>query len=150
LCDDIQAQRFVTLFLASVHPATRTVRIASAGHRGYLFDRHGVVATVESQQPPLGIAPQFIREYESELMLPPGGLLLLMTDGITEAASTRDEPRSKATMFGEPRALEIVRQCRQASAARIAAQLITRAREFTHRRDQDDDMTVVVVKVLDC
>jgi serine phosphatase RsbU (regulator of sigma subunit) len=77
-------------------------------------------------------------------------MLLLMTDGITEAALTRSVPRSAATMFGERRALDFVRDCRHDSAARIAAQLIDHAREFTERRDQDDDMTVVVVKVLDC
>jgi serine phosphatase RsbU (regulator of sigma subunit) len=150
LCDDIQGERFVTLFFACLHPETGRIRIASAGHRGYFFDRHGVVTTLDSQQPPLGIAPEFIREYDCQLMFPRGGMLLLMTDGITEAAATRSVPRSAATMFGERRALDFVRDCRHDRAARIAAQLIDRAREFTDRRAQDDDMTVVVVKVLDC
>ena len=84
------------------------------------------------------------------MMLRAGELLLLMTAGLSEAASTRDVPRWKATLFGDKRALEIVRDCRHESSAKIAEILINRARDFTHRPYQDDDMTVVVVKVLDC
>ncbi len=150
LCEDTKGERFVTLFFACIHPETRVLRVASAGHQAFLFDRHGFPSALESQQPPLGLAPKFIRNFESTMMLRAGELLLLMTDGISEAASTRDVPRCKATMFGDQRALEIVRDCRHESSAKIAEILINRARDFTHRPYQDDDMTVVVVKVLDC
>ena len=150
LCEDTKGERFVTLFLASIHAESRMMRFASAGHRGFFFDRHGVVTTIESQQPPLGLAPEFIRPFESEIGLQSGGLLLLMTDGISEAPSTRDVPRSKATMFGDQRALETVCDYRHCCAEEIIRQLISRVREFAKDGSQDDDMTIVVVKVLDC
>ena len=150
LCEDTNGERFVTLFLASIHAETRVMRFASAGHRGFFFDRHGVVTTIESQQPPLGLAPEFIRPFESEIGLQAGGLLLLMTDGITEAPSTRDVPRSKATMFGDQRALDTVCEHRHCDAVEITRQLIGRARDFNKDGTQDDDMTMLVVKLLDC
>jgi serine phosphatase RsbU (regulator of sigma subunit) len=150
LCEDTKGERFVTLFFASIHAESRRMRFASAGHRGFFFDRHGVVTTIESQQPPLGLAPGFIRPFESEIGLQSGGLLLLMTDGITEAPSTRGVPRSEATMFGDERALDIVRAHRHCDAEEITRRLIDRACAFTTNGSQDDDMTMVVVKVLDC
>jgi serine phosphatase RsbU (regulator of sigma subunit) len=149
LCEDTKGERFVTLFLASIDAQSRKMRFSSAGHRGFFFDRHGTVTTIESQQPPLGLAPGFIRPFESEIGLQPGGLLLLMTDGITEAPSTHEVPRSKLTMFGDQRALDTVGAYRERSAEEITKQLLLRAREFTDDRTQDDDMTMVVVKVLD-
>jgi serine phosphatase RsbU (regulator of sigma subunit) len=149
LCEDTKGERFVTLFLASIDTESRVMRFASAGHRGFLFDRRGAVTTIESQQPPLGLAPEFIRPVESEIGLPSGGIFLLMTDGITEAPSTRDVPRSKVTMFGDECALEAVSDHRQCTAKEITHKLISRVREFTQDCSQDDDMTMVVVKVLD-
>jgi serine phosphatase RsbU (regulator of sigma subunit) len=150
LCEDTKGERFVTLFFASIQAASRRMRFASAGHRGFFLDRHGTVTTIESQQPPLGLAPAFIRAFESEIGLQTGGLLLLMTDGITEAPSTHKVPRSHLTMFGDERALDTVRDCRHCSATEITRRLLDCAREFTKDGSQDDDMTMVVVKVLDC
>lgn len=83
---------------------------------------------------------------EDEIALHPGDLLLLMTDGISESASTHDRPRSGATMFGVARALDVVRDHRHGSAAEIIEQLLARVRQFTAHHAQDDDMTVVVIK----
>jgi serine phosphatase RsbU (regulator of sigma subunit) len=150
LCEDTGEGRFVTLFFACIHPVTRLMRVASAGHRAFLFDRHGVPTPLESQQPPLGIDPKRIRNFQTEVMLQRGDLLLMMTDGIAEATSTHKVPRSRATMFGESRALRIVAERRHQSSQEIVTQLLDQAQQFTNRHEQDDDMTAVVVKVVDC
>jgi serine phosphatase RsbU (regulator of sigma subunit) len=150
LCEDTGGVRFVTLFFACIHPRTRVMRVASAGHRAFLFDRHGLPTPLESQQPPLGLDRKLIRNFQTEVMLQSGELLLMMTDGITEAASTRNLPRSQATMFGDKRALEVVNDCRHMSSQEIVGQLLDAVSNFTKRREQDDDMTAVVVKVVDC
>jgi len=149
LCQDTRGERFVTLFLTSIDLQSRTMRFASAGHRAFYFDKQGSVKTIESQQPPLGLAPEYIRPLQGEHALEPGGLLLMITDGITETSSSKSAPRSKATMFGEPRALETVQEHRHCSAEDIIKHLVERVQQFTSNRSQDDDMTIVVVKVLD-
>jgi serine phosphatase RsbU (regulator of sigma subunit) len=145
--EDTKGERFVTLFLASIDVKSRVMRFASAGHRVYLVNRFGSVTTIESQQPPLGLAVDFITGIENRLTLQPGDILLLMTDGIPEAACTLDQPRSKATMYGAERALEVVRESRHRSPGEIAESLLTSVQHFTQRQSQDDDMTVVVVKI---
>ncbi len=146
LCEDTKGASFVTLFLAHLTPGSLVVRYATAGHQGFVVRASGTVSTIHTQQPPLGLAVEMIAGFEDEIALEPGDLLLLMTDGISEAASTHGRPRSAATMFGVARALDVVREHRHRPAAEIIEQLLACVRQFTAHRLQDDDMTVVVVK----
>ncbi len=146
LCEDTKGESFVTLFLAHITRGSLVLHYAAAGHQGFVVRGSGMVSTIDSQQPPLGLGADMIGGVEDEIALQPGDLLLLMTDGISESASTHDLPRSGATMFGVERALDVVRENRHGSAANIIEQLLACVRQFTAHHVQDDDMTVVVVK----
>ena len=146
LSEDTKGRSFVTLFLAHVRANCSTVRYAAAGHQGYVIRGNGTVTPIDSQQPPLGLAVDMVEGIEDEVTLAAGDLLFLMTDGIYEAVSTHDVPRSRATMFGIPRALQIVCENMDRPAEKIVEELLNRVRHFTPRRLQDDDMTIVVVK----
>jgi serine phosphatase RsbU (regulator of sigma subunit) len=149
LCQDTKGERFVTLFLASIHPQSRLMRFAAAGHRAYLFNRKGCLTTVESPQPPLGWDTTYVGNRENSLVLEPGAVLFLMTDGVAEAVSDRNQARDSSTMFGADRALDIVRNHLHCAAKAIVKELLDQVREFSHRRLQEDDMTAVVVKVVE-
>jgi serine phosphatase RsbU (regulator of sigma subunit) len=84
-------RRFVTAFLALLDPATGAVTYTNAGHNpGFLLLPDGSCRELESQGLPLAMLPG--QPYGSAtISLPPGGLLALYTDGITEAANPRDE-----------------------------------------------------------
>lgn len=69
----------------------------------------------------------------------PGEILLMYTDGITEAGVAR-EP------FGSERMLAVVREHRHENAKTIIEELYTAVAKFTSGEAQHDDMTVVVVK----
>jgi len=146
LCEDTKGESFVTLFLVHISPGSLVLRYAAAGHQAFVVRQSGAVSTIDSQQPPLGLGADMVDGSEDEIALQPGDLLLLMTDGISESASTHDRPRSGATMFGVARALDVVRDHRHGSAAEIIEQLLARVRQFTAHHAQDDDMTVVVIK----
>ena len=148
LCQDTKGECFVTLFLVHVSPDSPVVRYAAAGHQGFVIRRAGTAEAIDGQQPPLGLGPEMVAGIEDQVTLGPGDLLFLMTDGIHEAASTRDRPRSGATMFGVQRALQVVCENRHRSAAEIVSALLDCVRQFTRRRLQEDDMTIVVVKAL--
>ncbi|HEY3399586.1 MAG TPA: SpoIIE family protein phosphatase [Geothrix sp.] len=87
-------RRFVTAFLALLDPATGVVTYTNAGHNpGFLFTREGSCLELESQGLPLAMLPG--QPYGSgTFTLPPGGLLALYTDGITEAANPEGEEYS--------------------------------------------------------
>ena len=148
LCQDTKGESFVTLFLAHLNPRSRVVRYAAAGHQGFVIRRNGTTEQIDSQQLPLGLGADMVAGVEDQVTLGPGDALFLMTDGIHEAAHTRDRPRSHDTMFGVQRALQIVCENRHRSAAEIVNELLDRVRQFTTRRLQEDDMTIVVVKAL--
>jgi sigma-B regulation protein RsbU (phosphoserine phosphatase) len=146
LCEDTNGESFVTLFLVHLTPGSLVLRYAAAGHRGFVVNGSGEVSTIDSQELPLGLGAEMVAGIEGEILLQPGDLLLLMTDGIYEAAATRRLPRSSATMFGIERALDVVRKNVHRSAAEIIDQLLAQVRQFAAHRAQDDDMTVVVIK----
>ncbi|HZX89417.1 MAG TPA: SpoIIE family protein phosphatase, partial [Rudaea sp.] len=87
---------FMTVFAALFRPDTRTLSYLSAGHPPMLLRRRGgpsqfanVSSLGESDQIPLGV----LRDYEytnNEITLEPGDLLVLYTDGITEARDRHD------------------------------------------------------------
>jgi len=75
--------------------------------------------------------------------LEPGDLLLLTTDGLHETQSPDDE------LLGVERMLDLAAQHRDQPARTIVDELYAASRMFGGRRPQSDDVTIVVVKVLD-
>jgi sigma-B regulation protein RsbU (phosphoserine phosphatase) len=78
-----------------------------------------------------------------ELKLEPGDVLVMLTDGILEAESPQQQ------MFGDGRALEVVRAHLHLPAAAIVDALHEAACEFCQARSTKDDITSLVVKVGD-
>jgi len=135
--------QFVTLLLGRLDPRTRAFVYASAGHpAGYILDASGSVkACLESTSVPLGIWPDVDFPPGDPVMLEPGDLVLLITDGILEARSPTGD------YFGTGRALEVVRAHRGQAAGEIIEALYWAVLEFSESRKPADDVTAVVIKV---
>jgi serine phosphatase RsbU (regulator of sigma subunit) len=71
-----------TICLLTLDPATGRVRLASAGHLPPLLQVDGVVSFLEHRAPLLGV--RAVRPADLEFVLPPGGTLVLYTDGLIE------------------------------------------------------------------
>ncbi|SFW73327.1 SpoIIE family protein phosphatase [Amycolatopsis australiensis] len=118
------SSRFATLVLGTARPVDEGVELtlASGGHPAPLIVRRaGVVEEVTVPGTLVGISPQ-ARFAEAAARLEPGDVLVLYTDGITEARNRHDQTelfgddrlrRVLAAAAGEP-AREVVRQLRQA------------------------------------
>jgi phosphoserine phosphatase RsbU/P len=77
--------RFVTVWAAVLDPASRRLTYASAGHNPPRLQRGGSVSALDVVGGfPLGIDPAATYEDEG-ITLEPGDLLMIYTDGITEA-----------------------------------------------------------------
>jgi serine phosphatase RsbU (regulator of sigma subunit) len=75
----------------------------------------------------------------------PGDVLVLYTDGITEAVrNTRDRTEDKR--FGEERLVEVVKQNLQKSARDIQSEILKSISNFSAGSPQNDDITRVVIK----
>jgi sigma-B regulation protein RsbU (phosphoserine phosphatase) len=138
-----ETDRFITVFFGQLDPATRTFAYASAGHPAcYVLDASGaVIATLESTAIPLAVSAEADFPMGESVVLDPGDLVFLLTDGIIEAESP-DGP-----MFGIERALDTVRKNLREPAQRIIERLYEAVREFSRPRRQDDDVTAVIIKV---
>lgn len=85
------SNRFVTCFLALLDPATGTVQFTNAGHNpALLFRSDGSIESLESHGLPLAMLPG--NTYgQDERAMKAGDLLVLYTDGITEATDAAGE-----------------------------------------------------------
>jgi phosphoserine phosphatase RsbU/P len=144
LAEDIGSERFVTLLLGRLDPATRRLSYASAGHPpGYLLAPDGSVRMeLRRTGVPLGMRPNTEFRNAPPVVLQPGELVLLLTDGIEEAMGPGEE------MFGTDRMLAVLRKNRDKPAAQIVDALYLAVREFCKGAEQQDDVTCIVVKAL--
>jgi len=80
-------------------------------------------------------------EYtQAEVPLTPGDVMVLYTDGITEAVNDREE------MFDLPRLIEAIRNNSSLSSKEIADEIIRSVFSFSGTQPQFDDITLMVVK----
>lgn len=91
LAQDLEHGRFVTLALARLDIARRSLTYAGAGHMpGFILRASGQVDHVlESNGPPLGLFPASNLSCQKEIPLEPGQIVVLLTDGITESTGAR-------------------------------------------------------------
>lgn len=80
----------------------------------------------------------FIKAYEFEYSS--GDLMVLYTDGITEAKDSKGEE------FGYERLLSTVEEVRTLSAKQVQDHLISKLYEFSGTDNIDDDYTTMIVK----
>lgn len=145
LADDLEdSGRFVTSLLVRLDPGAGQLAFANAGHpSGYVLGADGAVRQVLARGgPPLGVEPRTAYGESPPMDLQPGDLVILTTDGVEEAES----PEGKA--FGEARLLDVVRAHRQHPASEIIAAVRAAVMEFCGGAAQQDDITLVVAKVL--
>jgi len=144
LISDTNDDVFVTLLLARIDPATGELVYVSAGHpTGYVIDSAGQMKReLKSTSLPLGIEPAGVFTAAEPVQLAPGDLVVLLTDGVLEAA------RTDKTMFGIERTIETVRAHRDKPAAEIVDAMYRSVSDFCQQQCNVDDITAVVLKVL--
>src|SRR5687768_10070449 len=140
LADNIPANRFVTLFYAELDPESGALSFLNAGHNPPLIIHSaGTVEQLASGGLPLGIKPD--AEYrEGRTQLQPGDVLVIYSDGVTEAVSPSGEE------FGPTRLYEVVSRNVDASAAGIRDRIESSLTKFAQGTSAADDITLVIVK----
>lgn len=139
LFESTTTDKFVTLFYAVLDPVNHQLEYANGGHsHPLLFNASGDPRPLGRTDLMLGLTGQFAFHRET-LALEPGELLVIFSDGITEAVDADN------IQFNEERIIDVVRRSRQESARTIIARVIESVREYSGDRQQDD-MTLVVVR----
>lgn len=140
LADNIPANRFVTLFYAELDPESGALSFLNAGHNPPLIiHAAGTVEQLASGGLPLGIKRD--AEYrEGRTQLQHGDVLVIYSDGVTEAVSPTGEE------FGPTRLYEVVSRNIDASAAGIRDRIESSLTKFAQGTSASDDITLVIVK----
>jgi sigma-B regulation protein RsbU (phosphoserine phosphatase) len=144
LVADEEGERFVTMILASLDPRNLLLTYSCAGHvPGYVIDNAGEVSSVLGYTGiPLGVLRDYEYESSEKIQLNPGDIVVLLTDGITEAITPDNEE------FGSRRAIDLVHHSRTQPAADILDHLYQAVQSFSNHQFQEDDITSIICKVI--
>jgi PAS domain S-box-containing protein len=138
-----RAEVFITLFIAQIDLATNQVNYASAGHGEAFLWRYTEKKIIQLQATGLPVGVDFNETYrEKQCNLRPGDLLIIYSDGITEATN------SSLDQFGFEQLAEIINTNYHLSASTISDKIIDRVKQFSEGHEQDDDITLLVMKSL--
>ncbi|MDE5965252.1 MAG: PP2C family protein-serine/threonine phosphatase, partial [Lachnospiraceae bacterium] len=144
LCENNEAEMFVTVWLAVYEISTGKVTAANAGHeypairrKGGSFelfkDPHGFVLA--------GMENTRYKEYEMELHA--GDTLFVYTDGVPEATDAGQ------TLFGTERMLETLNKRKDADPKKLVEGLKDEIDRFVGEAMQFDDITMLSLRVAD-
>ena len=143
ICARSEMGLFVTVMIVQLEREMYRMRIASAGHNRQLLYRRefGKLEILSTKGPPLGVMEG--AEYlEKVVEYSPGDLLLLFTDGITEANNRRYDE------FTEERFFELVEKHGQdASPAEMINIIFAEVNRFRDGMEASDDSTMMVVRL---
>ena len=142
LYDSTESDKFVTMFYSQLDPDAGALRYTNAGHNPpAIFSAGPTPALLEAGGPVLGVLPKMpFSEGTAELNA--GDMLVVYSDGISEAMNLADEE------YGEERLYDLINANREASAAELVDLVFNAVKEFCGEAPQTDDMSLVVVRRL--
>jgi sigma-B regulation protein RsbU (phosphoserine phosphatase) len=142
LWESIERNQFVTAFYGILDGPNRTLAYSNAGHNPpLLLSENGKQRFIERGGLPLGMFRD-TRYHEYYLSFQPGDLLVLYTDGATEARNPSGEE------FGRERLAEAVKANSDMSARDLIAALQAEVLRWTDGLGAGDDVTFFVIKAL--
>ncbi|MCP4544058.1 MAG: serine/threonine-protein phosphatase [Chloroflexi bacterium] len=138
---DTRADLFVTVFYGIIDTIDGTLTFCNAGHNPpYLLSvqNDNEIQTLTKTGMALGVTTDTTWEQKT-IQLAPGDLLVLYTDGITDAENEQD------VFFGEERLLKIVQTNLGRPAQDLQNTLMAEIHSFVGDAPQFDDITLMIV-----
>ncbi|MBI2252218.1 MAG: GAF domain-containing protein [Armatimonadetes bacterium] len=137
---ETEAGKFISLFYGIIDLEKKEIIYSLAGHEPPILYRNKVkkVEFLNADGILIGIE-QNIKFEERKISFSSGDLLILYTDGITEARSRSGE------IFGLERLLEIIEKYNDINPLDLTNKIHTLVQKFT-RRNLRDDFTLLIIK----
>ena len=139
LVRDTGVDQFVSLFYMVMEP-DGLLTYVNAGHNPPMLFRNGDRMPLDVGGPILGVAT-WVEHKAGTAHVKPGDIVLLYTDGMTEAFSAFGEE------FGAKRLCDVVAANRSLSCEDLAEKLYQAVEEFSGHQPPTDDRTLVLIKV---
>jgi serine phosphatase RsbU (regulator of sigma subunit) len=152
LCSTMDEARFISLFYGTYDETSRVLTFANAGHPPPfllssapsnacepVWPEGAMVKRLTAGGPVLGLLPKASFQQES-IKLVVGDVLLLFSDGVSEAMNAADEE------FGEVRLQELLVRSAHESAQELVERVLAAIHDFTGQTPWHDDLTLMVLR----
>src|SRR5689334_5518793 len=132
-------ESYAAMFVGVYDDCDRSVRFANCGHvPPLIFRTSGCIQRLASTTTVLGLFLKW-ESATDEVELHPGDLLVIYTDGVTEA------PNAEGEEFGEARLIELIQKNRELPVNEVLAAIQASVQEFSGAT-QADDITLIVAR----
>ena len=142
LCSDLADDRFITAWLGTLDARSHELTTFSAGQAPLIHYKAALdeMVVFGSDAPPMGIIVDLSVEIGPPIVMEPGDLYAVLSDGIFEAKN------AERGEFGEDRVVSILRANHARSPREILDALRAELGMFTGGEPQDDDRTAILIK----
>ena len=140
LYQNTDSTKFVTLFLGIINIETNEIKYCNAGHNNpYHYDTNNQVKELDIGGLILGFQPDS-SYLGGSIPFQPDDLLVLYSDGITEAMNDKNEE------FGEERLTGLITKYKSEDIYKLIDRIIDEVNKFSDGIPQSDDMTLMIIK----
>ena len=141
MCERSASNAFVTLFFFSFNAQGKGEYLGAGHNPVYLYHAStGEIEELHSEGLILG-AFESVSYHSRPLQLDPGDVLVVYSDGVTEAENPQGE------MFGEERFLQVIKSNASAGVEVLEKKILEAIDQFTEGMAQTDDITFVLIDV---
>jgi serine phosphatase RsbU (regulator of sigma subunit) len=132
-------EHYATLFYALYDDSTRRLKYVNCGHNPpILMHRDGSVERLKATATVIGLFERWECTVR-EVQLADGDVLVIFSDGVTEAERSEDEE------FGEERLIEELRAARHLPSSEIVSSILNSVQQFSAGA-QSDDLTLLIAR----
>lgn len=142
LCENNEAEMFVTAWMGVLDLKTGLLKYVNAGHNPPLIARANGNFEYLRTRPNLILAGMDDTTYRlNEIQLKPGDCIYLYTDGVTEARNVSD------ALYGEKRLEEVLSDCKDRNPQSLCRTVEKDLNSYALGAEQADDITMLAVKL---
>jgi len=139
ILQNARANLFVTVFFGVLDPVVGSLRYANAGHNPpYIFGSNNEVMTLKNTGMPLGI-DEDNNWGQEEILISPGDMLLMYTDGVTDAQNNKGEFIDRKVI------LNAAQQNNGKSVQDVMDGILESVHRFVGEAPRFDDITMVIL-----
>ena len=136
-----KGEKFITVFLAKYNCDDRVLTYVNCGHNPPFLSIGRESVWLTDGIPGLGMLPTIKNVKYTEILVPPGSMLVCYTDGITECENT------DGVFFGQESLREIILNNKTLSPAELNRQIMYKLNSFVNDRNKfQDDVALLTCK----
>jgi sigma-B regulation protein RsbU (phosphoserine phosphatase) len=139
--ENIASESFATFFHGKLDPKTKQFEYCNAGHNPpILLRKNGSVEFLKKGGIILGFLAK-VKYQKGTITMEPGDILLMYTDGITEAENQKEQ------LFGIKRLVKVLKDNSEYRPSTLKWKIFREVKRFLKGSPLQDDVTMLIVRV---